>query len=80
MFKPLHGSVCVLESKGRFYQCDLYILNTSDLIFAKQGNGFIRLGAQDATSCPGFSLHSLNAPDVVVKDKWSAPTLRGSKS
>lgn len=68
-FHLLPDSRALLSSKGVFHQKPVY-RGPNRRLFAQWGSGFIRLGSQDSTSCPGVSLVAL---DVPFKPEYEKP-------
>ena len=60
-FHILPDSRVLLLSKGVFHQKNVY-RGPGSRLFAQWGTGFIRLGCQGSTSCPGVTLVELDLP------------------
>ena len=79
LFHVIPDSQCILRKGGVFYQRKIYWRGAR--LYAAYGNGFIRLGGGDATSCPGISYESLDISECVLlgKDPLGAPLYQGVK-
>ena len=60
-FHILPDSRVLLLSKGVFHQKPVY-RGPNRRLFAQWGSGFIRIGCQDSTSCPGVAVVELDLP------------------
>lgn len=66
MFRVEQGSTVVLICSGLFKQAELVRRSKSARVYAKWGNGFIRLGCSGATSKPGVSWECLDSEYVLL--------------
>lgn len=60
LFTVIEGSAVVLRSKGVFKQVPAY--RRGNRIYAKWGNGFIRLGGNQLTSAPNVQWETMELP------------------
>lgn len=66
MFRVEQGSTVVLICDGLFKQADLVRRAKSVRVYAKWGNGFIRLGCNGTTSKQGVSWEDLDSEFVLL--------------
>lgn len=67
LFQQAEGETAVLVSRGTYRQCDLY--TRGDSLYAKIGNGFVRLYADCATSRADTRLDFLAYDGPLYADK-----------
>lgn len=62
------GSVAIVSQKGVYRQCPLYTRN--GMLFAKVGNGFVRLASNGSTSHEGTRLDTLVYDGDLYQDQF----------
>lgn len=79
-FHVIEDAFAVLKSGGVFYTKKVF--RRGDRFYAAWGAGFIRLGAQDATSAPKVALEHLELPATVIvgRDAARNPTYAGQRA
>ena len=79
LFHIVDEAQVILKSGGVFYQRKVY--RRGRRLYAGHGGGFIRLGLQDATSCPKVSWESLDYPaeTMITFDKQQGPIWAGEQ-
>lgn len=65
-FLKLEGDFAIVANKGVYKQVDLYTL--ADYLFAKHGQGFVRLYANGGTSSPNLQVKHIDITAPIFKD------------
>lgn len=68
MFVQISGQSAVVRKGGVFRTCDLYSYRGH--LFAKWGNGYVRLNADGASSLDGLQIDMLAYEGPLFKDKF----------
>ena len=76
-FKQLTGETVILQSGGVFKQADLY--EWDGKLFAKHGNGFIRLKENGSTSKDGINIELLCIDAPLRKDRFGRLCVSGGE-
>ncbi len=75
LFQVIDGSAVVMRSRGIYRQAQAFY--RGDEVFARHGNGFIKLGINGATSLSTVSWLHIEAPGVSVAEgkrpRYAAP-------
>ena len=74
MFKQIQGENAIIVRSGVYRQCDLY--ERAGEIFARVGNGFVRLYADGSTSQPKTSITVLAFNGNLFADRLGRLTIQ----
>lgn len=79
-FKHIEGEAAIVVNNGVYRQCDLY--ERDGYLYAKVGNGFVRLMSDGATTKPKTRLETLSWTGDLNSDRMGRlcrPQVKGSK-
>lgn len=71
-FSKLEGDTCILQEKGVFKPCELWVWDGK--LFAKLSGGFIRIRADGSTSRLGVQLEHMEFEGPLFADKFGRLT------